>query len=175
MLATSTISQACSQHRYQGPYPLITSLEKLFPGETGQLADHSDTEMALKKDKRKATGPAKIPRTNTRSAEMDAKLKRIGELKAKFAGIAKAVRPALTELARRTSKQLSHPTYHKDGRRKAPYDALIEELEKVRDSNITRRVDYHKTYQELKAVSVQHETLQEMTNIENQYRVIDVP
>ncbi len=154
---------------------LITSLEKLVPGETGQLADHSDTEMALKKGKKKAAGPAKIPRTDTRSAEMDAKLKRIGELKAKFAGVAKAVRPALVEMAGRTSKQLSHSTYHKDGRRKAPYDALVGELEKVRDSNIARRVAYHKTYQELKAVSVQHETFQEMTKIENQYRVIDVP
>ena len=153
---------------------MITSLGKLVPGETGQFADRSGTEMALKKGTKKAAGPAKSRRTTTRSAGMDARLKRIGELKAKFAGVAKALRPALAEMAERTSKQLSHPTYHKEERRKAPYDALVGELEKARDSNIARRVAYHETLKESKAVSVQHETLQEMIRIENQYRVIDV-
>lgn len=130
--------------------------------------------MAPKKAKKKAAGPAKTPRTIARSAEMEARLNRIGELKEKFAGVAKALRPALAEMAGRTSQRLSHPTYHKDGRRKAQYDALVVKLEEVRDSNIARRVVYHETHQELKATSVQHETLQEMTRIENQYRVIDL-
>ena len=79
---------------------------------------------------------------------------------------------ALLEMAGRTSEQLGHPTYHKDGRRKAQYDALVAELEKVRSLNVARHVAYHQACQELKAVSVQHETLEEMTTIEVIYRVI---
>lgn len=48
-------------------------------------------------------------------------------------------------MAERTPQQLRHPTYHEDGPRKAQYDALVAELEKVRDSNVARRVAYHKT------------------------------
>ena len=81
---------------------------------------------------------------------------------------------ALVEMAERTSQQLGHPTYHKDGRRKAQYEALVIELEKVRSSNVARQLAFHKASQELKAVSVQHETLQEMRTIEDQYRVIDL-
>ncbi|KAF6241634.1 hypothetical protein HO173_000345 [Letharia columbiana] len=126
--------------------------------------------MDSKKGKKKAAGPAKNPRIITKCAEMEAKVQQIGELKVKFAGVAKALRPALAEMAGRTSQQMGHATYDKDGRRKAQYDALVVELEKVRGSDIARRVAYHETHRELKAVSVQHETLQEMTTIENQYR-----
>ena len=86
----------------------------------------------------------------------------------------KALRPALAEMAGRTSQQLGPSTNRKDGRREAQYDALVVELEKVQDSNLARRVASHETYQQLKAVSVQHETAQEMITIENQYRVIDL-
>ena len=42
------------------------------------------------------------------------------------------------------------------------YNAPIAQLEKVRDSNIALRVAYHETHRGLKAVSIQHETLQKM-------------
>ena len=105
---------------------------------------------------------------------MEASSARLGELKKKFAGVAKRLRPALVEMAGRTSQQLDHPTYHKDGRRKAQYDALVVELKKVRSSNIARHVAYQEAIKELKAVSVQHETLQEMTTIQGQYRVTNL-
>lgn len=130
--------------------------------------------MAPKKGKKKGAGPTKTPRTITRSTEMETKLNLLGELKVRFAGVAKALRPALAELAGRTAQQLDHPMYHKDGHRKAQYDALIAELGKVRDSNIALRVAYYETHRELKAESVQHKTLQEMITIENRYRVIDL-
>lgn len=76
-------------------------------------------------------------------------------------------------MAERTSQQLGQPTYHKDGPRKAQYDALVAELEKIRELNSARRVAYHESLGELKAVSVQHETLHRMTKIEKQYRVVD--
>ena len=147
---------------------------KLHCGELGPFADRSGTEMAPKKGKKKGAGPTKTRRTITRSTKMETKLNLLGELEMRFAGVAKALRPALAELAGRTAQQLDHPTYHKDGRRKAQYDALIAELGKVRDSNIALRVAYHETHRELKAESVQHETLQEMIAIENRYRVIDL-
>ena len=81
---------------------------------------------------------------------------------------------ALVEMAERTSQQLGHPTYHKDGPRKAQYEALLVELEKVRSSNVARQLAFHKASQEMKTVSVQHETLQEMTTIEAAYKVIDL-
>lgn len=77
-------------------------------------------------------------------------------------------------MAERTSQQLGHPTYHKDGPRKAQYEALVIELEKVRNSNVARQVAFHKDSQRLKTVSVQHGTLQEMTTIEARYKVIDL-
>ena len=130
--------------------------------------------MAPKKGTKKAAGSAKNIRTIAKSAKMEAKLSQLKELKKKFAGVAKALRPALIEMTERTSQQLGHPTYHKDGPRKAQYEALVAELEKVRSSNVARQISYHKACQELKAVSVQHETLQEMTKIEEAYRVIDL-
>ena len=153
--------------------PTLGSVAQNLIGELGLLADHSDTDMATKKDEKKAARPAKTPRTVTRSAEMEVKLKRIGELKVKFAGVGKALRPALIELAGRTSQDLGNSAYHKYGRRKVQRDALVVELEKFQDSGLGRRVACYETQQELKAVSVQHETLQEMTTIENEYRVID--
>lgn len=71
-------------------------------------------------------------------------------------------------MAERTAQRLDHPTYYKDGRPEAQEHTLLFEFEQVQDSNIARRVAYYKTYQELKAISVQNETLQEMTTIENQ-------
>lgn len=49
------------------------------------------------------TQESKIPRTFTGSAELETKLNRLGELKVKFAGVAKALRPASAQLARQTS------------------------------------------------------------------------
>ena len=126
--------------------------------------------MAPKKDVAKAAGPA-TPRIVARSAELEAELERIEELKARFAGVGIALRPALVVMVGRTSQQLSHPLYHQDGRHKARREALIVELEKIQDSSLGRRVASYETQQDLKAVSVQHDTLQEMTQIENQYRV----
>ena len=126
--------------------------------------------MAPKKDEKKAAGPAKTLRTTTRFAEVEAKLKRIEELKVNFAGVGKALKPALVEMAGRTAQRLRHPTHHQDRRRKVQYGAPVIGLEKARDSSVGRRVAYCKTHQEWKAVSVQHETLQEMAKIENQYR-----
>lgn len=126
--------------------------------------------MAPKKGRKKATGPTKTPRTIARSAEFETKLNRLGELKVKFAGVAKALKPALAELAARTTRQLDRPAHHQDGHHKAQYDALVAELEDVRDSNIGLRIACRETQQELKAVSEQHETLQEMMTIENRYR-----
>ncbi|KAL9136597.1 MAG: hypothetical protein Q9175_002189 [Cornicularia normoerica] len=125
--------------------------------------------MAPRKGQKKAAGPAKTPRTITRSAGMEVKFNRIGELKVKFAGVTKALRPALAEMEGRTSQQSGHPAYQTDGHRKAQYDAFVVELEKVGELSIARRVAYHETHRELKAVSVQHETRQEVTTIENQY------
>lgn len=45
------------------------------------------------------------------------------------------------------------------------YNTLIAELEKVRNANIALRIAYHETHRGLEAVSVQRETLQEMTTI----------
>lgn len=174
MLAASAVSRACLRRHCEGPYTLVTLLRNIIFHELGPFADHPDTEMDSKKGKKKAAGPAKNPRIITKCAEMEAKVQQIGELKVKFAGVAKALRPALAEMAGRTSQQMGHATYDKDGRRKAQYDALVVELEKVRGSNIARRVAYHETHRELKAVPVQHETLQEMNTIENQYRVVDL-
>lgn len=129
--------------------------------------------MAPTKGKKKAAGPISTSSTITTSAKLETKLNRLGELKVEFAGVAKSLKPALAELAKRASQQLDHPTYHKDGRRKAQYDTLIAELDKVRDSNIALRVAYHETHQDLKAVSAQHETLQQMIATENRFRVID--
>lgn len=60
---------------------------------------------------------------------------------------------------------------HNYGRRKAQDGALVVEIEKVQGSNVGRRVACCEAQQELKPVPVQHETLLEMTTIENQYRV----
>ena len=125
--------------------------------ELAPFADRSDTEMAPEKDEKNAAGPAKTPRTFTRSADMEAKVTRIKELKAKFAGVGKALRPALIEMAGRTSQRLGRPTHDKDGRRNGQHNALS--------------IACYERQQELKAVSVQHETLQAMTVIENRYRV----
>lgn len=172
MLVRFPVYQACSQSFPKGPCPLHFLAQEHHCQELGSFAKRSDTEMAPRKGRKKAAGLAKIHRTMTRSAEMEAKIERIEELKMKFAGVAKALRPALVEMAGRTSHQLGHSTYHEDGCRRAQYDALVVDLEKVRDSNIARRVAYHETHQELKAVSVQRETLQEMTTIESLYRVL---
>lgn len=171
VLAASPVSRACSRSSCEGPYPLISFLGNLVRGELGSFAERSDTEMAPRKGKKRAAGPAQTPRTITKSAEMKAKLDRFRELKARFAGVAKALRPALAEMAGRTAQQLGHPTYHKDGPHKEQYNTLVGELEKVRDANIARRVAYHETHRELKAISIQHETLQKMIAIEKQYRV----
>ena len=142
-------------------------------GELVLLADHFDTETAPRKDEKKAAGPAKIPRTDTRSAGMEVNIKRIGELKAKYPGVGKALRLALIETAGRTSQELGHPAYYSYGRRKAQDGALVVEMEKVQCSNIGRRVACYEAQQESKPKSVQRETLLEMTTIENQYRVTD--
>lgn len=110
----------------------LDSVARNLVAELGLLADHFETEMAPKKDEKKAAGPAKIPRTDTRSA-----------------------------------------AYHKYGGRKAQDGALVVEIEKAQDSNIGLRVAGYEAQQELKPVSVQHETLLEMTTIENQCRVIE--
>lgn len=160
----------------RAPPPIFSSLgnlPNLVSGETVPFADRSNAEMAPKKGRKKATGPTKTPRTIARSAEFETKLNRLGELKVKFAGVAKALKPALAELAARTTRQLDRPADHQDGHHKAQYDALVAELEDVRDSNIGLRIACRETQQELKAVSVQHETLQEMMTIENRYRVTD--
>lgn len=161
------------------PAPLLLRFFAQEPAKlrfwrVGPFADRSDTEMAPKREKKKATRLTKTPRIIERSVEMETKLTRLGELKGKFAGVVKALRPALAELAGRTSRQLDRPAYHRERDHKAQYDALIEELEKVRDFNIGLRVAYHETRQELKAVSVQHETFQEMMTIEKRFRVIDL-
>ena len=142
----------------------------LAVSELAPYADRSDTEMAPEKDQKNAAGPIKTPHTITRSADTEAKLKRIKELKAKFAGVGKALRPALIEMAGRTSQGLGRPTHDKGGHRNGQHNAQIVELEKVRGSNLGRRIAYYERQQELKAVSVQHETLQAMTVIENRYR-----
>ena len=159
-----------------GPLPL-----RFFAQEPAKFrfrrvfADRSDTEMAPKREKKKATRLTQTPRIIGRSAELETKLNRRGELKVKFAGVAEALRPALAELARRTSRQLDRrPAYHRDGENKAQYDALVEELKKARDFKIGLRVAFHESIQELKAVSVQHETFQEMMTIEKGFRVIDL-
>ena len=131
--------------------------------------------MAPEKDKKNAAGPAKTPHTITRSADTEAKLKRTKELKAKFAGVGKALRPALIEMAGGTSQRLGRPTHDKDRRRNGQHNALVVELEKVRRSNLGRRIACYKRQEELKAVSVQHETLQGMTVVENRYRVGESP
>lgn len=158
----------------EAPYPLTCLLRNLDSSESGPNADHSNTQMAPRKGQKKAAGPAKTPRTITRSAGMEVKFNRIGELKVKFAGVTKALRPALAEMEGRTSQQSGHPAYQTDGHRKAQYDAFVVELEKVGELSIARRVAYHETHRELKAVSVQHETRQEVTTIENQYMVVDL-
>ena len=144
---------------------------KLAVSELTQFADRSDIEMAPEKDEKNATGPAKTLRTVTRSADMETKVKRIKELKAKFAGVGKALRPALIEMAGRTSQRLGRPTHDKDGRRNGQHNTLMVEPEKVLGPNLRRRIACYERQQELKAVSVQHETLQAMTVIENGYRV----
>ena len=50
-------------------------------------------KMAPKKGTKKAAGPAKTLRTIARPAKMEAKLSQLRELKRKFAGVAKALRP----------------------------------------------------------------------------------
>lgn len=127
--------------------------------------------MAPEKAEKNAAVPAKTPHSITKPADMEAKLKRIKELKAKFAGVGKALRPALIEMAGRTSQRLGRSTHDKDGRRNGQYNALSVELEKVRDSNLGRRIACYERQQQLKAVSVQHETLEAMTVIESRYRV----
>ena len=143
----------------------------LAVSELAPFADRSDTEMVPEKDEKNAAGPAKTPHTMTRSADTEAKLKRTKELKAKFAGVGKALRPALIEMAGRTSQRLGRPTHDKDRRRNGQHKVLVVELEKVRRSNLGRRIACYERQQELKAVSVQHETLQAMTVVENRYRV----
>ena len=128
--------------------------------------------MAPRKSKKPAAGPAEALRTITRPAELEANLKRFRELKARFAGVAKALRPALAEMAGRTAQRLKHPTYHRDGRLNAQYRNLVVELEQARDSNIARQVAYYETPKELRAISAQHETLQEMTTVETHYKVV---
>ena len=61
----------------------------LVAGELGSFVDGPDADMAPKKGETKAAGPAKTPRIVARSAELEAKFKRMEELKAKFAGLAK--------------------------------------------------------------------------------------
>ena len=172
VLAASLVSQACSRPSCDGPYPLVFFLGDRIGGRFGPFAKRSDTEMAPRKSKKQAAGPAKAPRTITRPAELEANLKRFRELKAKFAGVAKALRPALAEMAGRTAQRLEHPTYHKDGRLNAQYRNLVVELEQARDSNIARHVAYYETHKELRAISAQHETLQEMTTVETHYKVV---
>ena len=96
--------------------------------------------MAPERNEKNVAGLAKTPRIVTRSADMEAKLKRIKELKAKFKAIGKALRPALIEMAGRTSQRLGRPRHDRDGRRKGQHKALIVELEKVRSSNLGRRI-----------------------------------
>ena len=127
--------------------------------------------MASEKDEKNAAGPAKTPRNITKSADMEDKVQRIKELNAKFVGVGKALRPALIEMAGRTSQRLGRLTHDKDGVRNGQHNALPVELKKVRGSNLGRRIACYERQQELKAVSVQHETLQAMTVIENGYRV----
>ena len=128
--------------------------------------------MAPRKSKKKAAGRPTSPHAITRCAETEAKRHRIGELKVNFARVAKALRPALAEMAGRTSRHLDDPTtYHGNGRRRAQYDALVADLDEVRESNIARRVACHDTRLRLKAESVLQGTLQETAMIENRYRV----
>ena len=61
------------------------------------------------------------------------------------------------------------PYASQSGCRKAQYDTLVVELEKVQDLDLRRRIRDHETREELEAVSIQHKTLQEMTAIENLY------
>ena len=98
--------------RLRGSLHLNHPARKLVVSEPGPLADSFDTEMSHTKDENGAAGPAMTPRTVTRSAEVDVKLKRIGELKVKFAGVSKALRPTLLEMAGRTSQKLGHRTHH---------------------------------------------------------------
>ena len=127
--------------------------------------------MVFKRNEKNTAGPAKTPRSVTRSADMEDKVQRIEELKAKFAGVGKALRPALIEMAGRTSQRLGRLTHDKDEGRNGQHNALPVELKKVRGSNLRRHIACYERQQELKAVSVQHETLQAMTVIENRYRV----
>lgn len=96
--------------------------------------------MASEKDEKNAAGPAKTPPNITRSADMEAKVQRIEELKAKFVEVGKALRPALIEMAGRTSQRLGRLTHDKDGGRNEQHNALIVELKKVRGSNLRRRI-----------------------------------
>ena len=61
----------------------------LVAGELGSFVDGPDADMAPQKGETKPAGPAKTPRIVARSAELEAKFKRMEELKAKFAGLAK--------------------------------------------------------------------------------------
>ena len=57
--------------------------------------------MAPEMGNKKAAGPAETPHIVASSVGMDVKPSRIGELKVKFAGVTKALRSALAEMAGR--------------------------------------------------------------------------
>lgn len=87
VLATSPASWAVSRPRCKGPFRLVSLLKKLISADVGPFADGFDTEMAPKICRKKAAGPARTTGIITRSAEVEAKLKRIGDLKVRFAGV----------------------------------------------------------------------------------------
>ena len=72
----------------------------------------------------------------------------------KSMGVGKALRPALVELARRSTQKLGHPTYVKDRCRNVQRDALVVNLEKARGSNPERRIACYETQRVLKTVSL---------------------
>ena len=89
MLAKSPTLRARSQPQCHDPNRLVSLLVKLVSGVVSPIADGLDTEMAPKMGKKKAAGPAETTRTITRSAGVEAKVRRIEDLKVKFAGVGK--------------------------------------------------------------------------------------
>lgn len=135
--------------------------------------------MAPKKCSTTAARPATAPRnvakftaaqkrTIAKKPQLEAKIHRMNELKARYAAVSKVLKPALLEIANRTAGQLQNDThYHQTGANKRQFDQVQSELKGALD----RGVSSISAVTKIKMAAVQRKTEYDMWLVEQECKV----
>jgi hypothetical protein len=124
--------------------------------------------MAPKKCSTIATRPATAPWNVAKKPQLEANIHRMNELKARYAAVSKALKPALLEIANRTAGELQNDTrYHQTSANKRQFDQVQSELKGALD----RGVSSISAVTKIKMAAVQRKTEYDMWLVEQECKV----